>query len=99
MVIVGGYETFVLAHEQSRGTGPARVASSVNASRCQGEARTAIIGISSIHLLKDLHNAAPTPTKVIIAQTRSHHLPASRRSRSRIDRLHAATAPAKPGPH
>ena len=69
MVIVGGYETFVsrLDFEGHRDR-----LSHVNASVLKVKLATAIIGISSIHLLKTFINADNYTDRVLIAQTVIH---------------------------
>jgi uncharacterized protein (TIGR00645 family) len=59
MVIVGGYETFVSRLD-------------LNASVLKVKLATAIIGISSIHLLKTFINAANYTDKVLMWQTLIH---------------------------
>jgi len=72
MVIVGGYETFVSRmHLQGHPDQPEWL-SHVNASVLKVKLATAIIGISSIHLLKTFINAAHHSDKVIIAQVAIH---------------------------
>ena len=72
MVIVGGYETFVSRMNLEGHPDQPEWLSSVNASVLKVKLATAIIGISSIHLLKTFINAAHYPDKVIIAQTAIH---------------------------
>ena len=72
MVIVGGYETFVSRmHLQNHPDQPEWL-SHVNASVLKVKLGTAIIGISSIHLLKTFINAYAYDTKTLIAQTVIH---------------------------
>jgi uncharacterized protein (TIGR00645 family) len=72
MVIVGGYETFVSRmHLQGHPDQPEWL-SHVNASVLKTKLAMAIIGISSIHLLKTFINAANYDVKVLIAQTVIH---------------------------
>ena len=72
MVIVGGYETFVSRmHLESHPDQPEWL-SHVNASVLKVKLATAIIGISSIHLLKTFINAASYDEKTLIAQTGIH---------------------------
>ncbi|HYD80400.1 MAG TPA: YqhA family protein [Paucimonas sp.] len=72
MVIVGGYETFVSRmHLESHPDQPEWL-SHVNASVLKVKLATAIIGISSIHLLKTFINAANYSEKTLIAQTIIH---------------------------
>jgi uncharacterized protein (TIGR00645 family) len=72
MVIVGGYETFVSRlHLEGHPDQPEWL-SHVNASVLKVKLATAIIGISSIHLLKTFINAANFDNKTLIAQTGIH---------------------------
>ena len=72
MVIVGGYETFISRlHLEGHPDQPEWL-SHVNASVLKVKLATAIIGISSIHLLKTFINAAAYDEKTIIAQTGIH---------------------------
>jgi len=72
MVIVGGYETFVSRmHLESHPDQPEWL-SHVNASVLKVKLATAIIGISSIHLLKTFINASAYNEKTLIAQTAIH---------------------------
>ena len=72
MVIVGGYETFVSRMELEGHPDQPEWLSHVNASVLKVKLGTAIIGISSIHLLKTFINAANYDAKVLIAQTAIH---------------------------
>jgi len=72
MVIVGGYETFVSRMGLEGHPDQPEWLSSVNASVLKVKLATAIIGISSIHLLKTFINAAHYEDRVIIAQTVIH---------------------------
>ena len=72
MVIVGGYETFVSRMDLEGHRDQPEWLSHVNASVLKVKLATAIIGISSIHLLKTFINAANTDDKVLIAQTAIH---------------------------
>jgi len=72
MVIVGGYETFVSRLELQGHPDQPEWLSSVNASVLKVKLATAIIGISSIHLLKTFINAAHYDEKTLIAQTVIH---------------------------
>jgi len=72
MVIVGGYETFVSRMGLHNHPDQPEWLSSVNASVLKVKLATAIIGISSIHLLKTFINAAHYPDRVIIAQVGIH---------------------------
>jgi uncharacterized protein (TIGR00645 family) len=72
MVIVGGYETFVSRMNLQEHPDQPEWLSSVNASVLKVKLATAIIGISSIHLLKTFINADSYEPKVLIAQTSIH---------------------------
>ena len=72
MVIVGGYETFVSRMDLDGHRDQPEWLSHVNASVLKVKLATAIIGISSIHLLKTFINAANYDEKVLIAQTAIH---------------------------
>jgi uncharacterized protein (TIGR00645 family) len=72
MVIVGGYETFVSRMNLEGHPDQPEWLSHVNASVLKVKLATAIIGISSIHLLKTFINAANYGEKVLIAQTAIH---------------------------
>jgi uncharacterized protein (TIGR00645 family) len=72
MVIVGGYETFVSRMDLDNHPDQPEWLSHVNASVLKVKLATAIIGISSIHLLKTFINAANYDSKVLIAQTAIH---------------------------
>jgi uncharacterized protein (TIGR00645 family) len=72
MVIVGGYETFVSRMNLESHPDQPEWLSHVNASVLKVKLATAIIGISSIHLLKTFINAANYDDKVLIAQTAIH---------------------------
>ena len=72
MVIVGGYETFVSRLNLEGHPDQPEWLSHVNASVLKVKLATAIIGISSIHLLKTFINAASYDEKTIIAQTAIH---------------------------
>jgi uncharacterized protein (TIGR00645 family) len=72
MVIVGGYETFVSRMNLEGHPDQPEWLSHVNASVLKVKLATAIIGISSIHLLKTFINAANYSDKVLIAQTAIH---------------------------
>ena len=72
MVIVGGYETFVsLMYLEDHPDQPEWL-SHVNASVLKTKLAMAIIGISSIHLLKTFINAKSYDAQTIIAQTCIH---------------------------
>jgi uncharacterized protein (TIGR00645 family) len=72
MVIVGGYETFVSRMYLESHPDQPEWLSHVNASVLKVKLATAIIGISSIHLLKTFINADNYNEKVLIAQTAIH---------------------------
>jgi uncharacterized protein (TIGR00645 family) len=72
MVIVGGYETFVSRMNLQGHPDQPEWLSHVNASVLKVKLATAIIGISSIHLLKTFINAGNYTDKVLIAQTVIH---------------------------
>jgi uncharacterized protein (TIGR00645 family) len=72
MVIVGGYETFVSRMYLEAHPDQPEWLSHVNASVLKVKLATAIIGISSIHLLKTFINAQNYSEKVLIAQTAIH---------------------------
>jgi len=72
MVIVGGYETFVSRMNLDDHPDQPEWLSHVNASVLKVKLATAIIGISSIHLLKTFINAQHYEDRVIIAQTAIH---------------------------
>jgi uncharacterized protein (TIGR00645 family) len=72
MVIVGGYETFVSRMNLENHPDQPEWLSHVNASVLKVKLATAIIGISSIHLLKTFINAANYEEKVLLWQTVIH---------------------------
>lgn len=72
MVIVGGYETFVSRMDLEGHPDQPEWLSHVNASVLKVKLGTAIIGISSIHLLKTFINAANYDVKVLMWQTLIH---------------------------
>jgi uncharacterized protein (TIGR00645 family) len=72
MVIVGGYETFVSRLRLEGHPDQPEWLSHVNASVLKVKLATAIIGISSIHLLKTFINAANYSDKVLLWQTVIH---------------------------
>jgi uncharacterized protein (TIGR00645 family) len=72
MVIVGGYETFVSRMNLESHPDQPEWLSHVNASVLKVKLGTAIIGISSIHLLKTFINAANYEEKVLMWQTIIH---------------------------
>jgi uncharacterized protein (TIGR00645 family) len=72
MVIVGGYETFVSRMDLEGHPDQPEWLSHVNASVLKVKLATAIIGISSIHLLKTFINAGALSDRVLVAQTVIH---------------------------
>jgi len=72
MVIVGGYETFVSRMNLEGHPDEPEWLSHVNASVLKVKLGTAIIGISSIHLLKTFINAANYSEKVLMWQSIIH---------------------------
>ena len=72
MVIVGGYETFVSRMNLEDHPDQPEWLSHVNASVLKVKLATAIIGISSIHLLKTFINADNYTEKVLMWQTLIH---------------------------
>ena len=72
MVIIGGYETFVSRMNLESHPDQPEWLSHVNASVLKVKLATAIIGISSIHLLKTFINASAYDEKSLIAQTCIH---------------------------
>jgi uncharacterized protein (TIGR00645 family) len=72
MVIVGGYETFVSRLDLDDHPDQPEWLSHVNAGVLKVKLATALIGISSIHLLKTFINAAHLDDRVIIAQVGIH---------------------------
>ena len=72
MVIIGGYETFVSRMNLEGHPDQPEWLSHVNASVLKVKLATAIIGISSIHLLKTFINASAYDEKTLIAQTGIH---------------------------
>jgi uncharacterized protein (TIGR00645 family) len=72
MVIVGGYETFVSRMNLEDHPDQPEWLSHVNASVLKTKLAMAIIGISSIHLLKTFINASAYDPKVLVSQTIIH---------------------------
>jgi uncharacterized protein (TIGR00645 family) len=72
MVIVGGYETFVSRLNLEGHPDEPEWLSHVNANVLKVKLATAIIGISSIHLLKTFINAPNLTDKVLLWQTVIH---------------------------
>ena len=65
MVIIGGYETFVSRLELENHPDQPEWLSHVNAGVLKVKLATALIGISSIHLLKSFINAAQLDDRVM----------------------------------
>ena len=72
MVIVGGYETFVSRMDLRNHPDQPEWLSHVNASVLKVKLSTAIIGISSIHLLRTFINAQAYDEKTLMYQTVIH---------------------------
>ena len=72
MVIVGGWETFVSRLELDQHPDEPEWLSYVNAGMLKVKLATAIIGISSIHLLKTFINASAYDEKTLMWQTIIH---------------------------
>ena len=72
MVIVGGYETFISRMDLEGHPDQPEWLSHVNASVLKVKLATAIIGISSIHLLKSFISAASMKPEVLMWQTIIH---------------------------
>ena len=72
MVIIGGYETFVSRMRLETHPDQPEWLSHVNASVLKVKLAMAIIGISSIHLLKTFINASAYDVKTLMAQTGIH---------------------------
>ena len=72
MVIVGGYETFISRMGLEKHPDQPEWLSHVNASVLKTKLAMAIIGISSIHLLKTFINAASYDPVVVMQQTVIH---------------------------
>jgi uncharacterized protein (TIGR00645 family) len=72
MVIVGGYETFVSRLRLEGHPDQPEWLSHVNAGILKVKLATALIGISSIHLLKTFINAGETTTPVMFWQVMIH---------------------------
>lgn len=72
MVIVGGYETFVSRLDLDHHPDQPEWLSHVNAGVLKIKLSTAIIGISSIHLLKSFINAANLPEHALMWQVIIH---------------------------
>src|SRR5574343_1378799 len=74
MVIIGGYETFVSKLDLDGNPDQPEWLSHVNAGVLKVKLSTALIGISSIHLLKTFINAAQIEDRVILWQAVIHGL-------------------------
>ena len=72
MVIIGGYETFVSRMDLEGHPDQPEWLSHVNASVLKVKLAMAIIGISSIHLLKTFINAREYDAQTLLAQTGIH---------------------------
>lgn len=72
MVIVGGYETFVSRMQLENHPDQPEWLSHVNASVLKVKLGTAIIGISSIHLLRTFINSSQYDVKTLVAQASIH---------------------------
>ncbi|TBR14886.1 MAG: TIGR00645 family protein [Rugosibacter sp.] len=72
MVIIGGYETFVSRLDLEDNPDQPEWLSHVNAGVLKVKLATALIGISSIHLLKSFINAEHLPDRVILWQVTIH---------------------------
>ncbi|MHA4870065.1 TIGR00645 family protein [Duganella sp. PWIR1] len=72
MVIIGGYETFISRMNLDTHPDQPEWLSHVNASVLKTKLAMAIIGISSIHLLKTFINADNYSEKALVAQTVIH---------------------------
>jgi len=72
MVIIGGYETFVSRMDLENHPDQPEWLSHVNASVLKVKLATAIIGISSIHLLRTFINAQAYDNKTLLYQTVIH---------------------------
>ena len=100
MVIVGGYETFVSRMHLEDHPDQPEWLSHVNASVLKVKLATAIIGISSIHLLKTFINAAAYDEKTLLWQTLIHvAFLFSAMSIAAVDRILPAAAKGHGRPH
>ena len=72
MVIIGGYETFVSKLDLEGNPDQPEWLSHVNAGVLKVKLATALIGISSIHLLKTFINAGQLEDRIIYAQVGIH---------------------------
>ncbi|MFB4283472.1 MULTISPECIES: TIGR00645 family protein [unclassified Nonomuraea] len=95
MVIIGGYETFVSRIDLNDHPDEPEWLSHVNANVLKVKLATAIIGISSVHLLQTFIRAQTTPNDKIMWQTLIHlAFVASAVGLAYIDRL-LSTSPAE----
>jgi uncharacterized protein (TIGR00645 family) len=95
MVIIGGYETFVSRIDLNDHPDEPEWLSHVNANVLKVKLATAIIGISSVHLLQTFIRAQSTPNDKIMWQTIMHlAFVASAVGLAFIDRL-LSTSPAE----
>lgn len=93
MVIIGGYETFVSRLELEGHPDQPEWLSHVNANILKVKLATAIIGISSIHLLKSFISAEALSDKMLLWQTLIHlTFIASALAIAWIDRMLSKTA-------
>lgn len=100
MVIIGGYETFVSRMHLEDHPDQPEWLSHVNASVLKVKLGTAIIGISSIHLLKTFINAGAYETKTLLAQSGIHCVfLLSALAIAWTDRIMAASLQAATGEH
>jgi len=100
MVIVGGYETFVSRMHLEGHPDQPEWLNHVNASVLKVKLGMAIIGISSIHLLKSFINAANYDVKVLMWQTIIHIVfLLSALAIAMTDRLMGASHPAANAKH
>jgi uncharacterized protein (TIGR00645 family) len=99
MVIVGGYETFVSRLNLENHPDQPEWLSHVNANVLKVKLGTAIIGISSIHLLKVFISAGSLPERTILWQTVIHVVfLVSAIAIALIDRIMVSSAkPVRPG--
>jgi uncharacterized protein (TIGR00645 family) len=100
MVIVGGYETFVSRMRLEGHPDQPEWLSHVNASVLKVKLATAIIGISSIHLLRTFINAEAYSEKALMYQTIIHiTFLLSALAIAGVDRLMPAGRPHRPASH
>ncbi|MEV4171917.1 TIGR00645 family protein [Nonomuraea sp. NPDC049709] len=100
MVIIGGYETFVSRIDLNDHPDEPEWLSHVNANVLKVKLATAIIGISSVHLLQTFIRAQTTPNDKIMWQTLIHlAFVASAVGLAYIDRLLSASPAEHTRPH